>query len=147
MVPHEPQKAIILFDGICNFCNYWVNFILDRDSRNRYVFASLQSEEGQFLLEKCNYTGEQLSTLVLIERGELYTRSEAALRIARGLGGLVGMVYIFIIVPRFLRDAVYNLVARSRYRFFGKRNTCRIPDAEERSRFITSKEEAESALQ
>lgn len=126
---------IIFFDGVCNFCNASVNFIIDHDSTRRYRFASLQSELGQKTLQENGYSIIELNTILLLRSGKLYQKSTAALEIARYLKGW-SWLYGFILLPRFIRDAVYGLVARNRYRIFGKSESCRIPTPEERSLFI-----------
>ncbi|HEY6172604.1 MAG TPA: DUF393 domain-containing protein, partial [Candidatus Kapabacteria bacterium] len=98
------MNGIILFDGVCNFCNSSVNFIIDRDAANYFKFGALQSDEGQTLLKKHNQSTDSFDTLILIEGDGLYTRSTAALRIAKKLSGLWPLFYIFIILPKFLRD-------------------------------------------
>lgn len=134
-IRHFFQMDIIFFDGVCNFCNASVNFIIDHDSARRYRFASLQSELGQKTLQENGYSTVELSTILLLRNGKLYQKSTAALEIARYLKGW-SWLYGFIFLPRFIRDAVYGLVARNRYRIFGKSESCRIPTPEERSLFI-----------
>jgi len=127
---------IILFDGVCNFCNFWVNFIIDRDKDDIFKFAALQSEAGQKLLNKFNLKAEDFDTFILID-GEIYfTKSTAALNIARKLNYPVKVLYYFIFIPKFLRDLVYSLIAKNRYKFFGRRDVCRIPTDEEKEKFL-----------
>lgn len=127
---------IILFDGVCNFCNYWVNFIIDRDKDDIFKFAALQSEAGQKLLNEFNLKTEDFDTFILID-GEIYfTKSTAALNIARKLNYPVKVLYYFIFIPKFLRDLVYSLIAKNRYKFFGRRDVCRIPTDEEKEKFL-----------
>jgi predicted DCC family thiol-disulfide oxidoreductase YuxK len=130
------EKAIILFDGVCNLCNGSVKFIISRDKNNHFLFCSFQSEPAGTMLRQHNYSATGLSTVVLIEGNALYTKSTAALRIARKLGGLWGLLYAFIIVPSFIRDPLYQLVAVNRYSIFGRRETCMIPRPEWKDRFI-----------
>jgi predicted DCC family thiol-disulfide oxidoreductase YuxK len=130
------MSGIILFDGVCNFCNSSVNFIIDRDTTNYFKFGALQSDEGQVLLKKHNQRTDSFDTLILIEDDYLYTRSTAALRIAKKLSGLWPLFYVFIIIPKFLRDPIYNLIAKNRYKMFGKKDTCRLPTPEERAKFL-----------
>lgn len=134
-IRHSFLMDIIFFDGVCNFCNASVNFIIDHDSTRRYRFASLQSELGQKTLQENGYSIIELNTILLLRSGKLYQKSTAALEIARYLKGW-SWLYGFILLPRFIRDAVYGLVARNRYRIFGKSESCRIPTPEERSLFI-----------
>lgn len=132
----DPAKSVLLFDGVCNLCNSSVQFILARDPKAKFRFASLQSDEGQELLQAFEDRPSDLSSVVLIEDGQLYARSDAALRVARQLSGGWPLLYAFIVLPRALRDAVYNWIARNRYRWFGKRDSCMIPSPELRSRFL-----------
>lgn len=132
----EPAKSVLLFDGVCNLCNSSVNFILARDPKAKFRFASLQSDEGQELLQAFEDRPSDLSSVVLIEDGQLYARSDAALRVARQLSGGWPLLYAFIVLPRALRDAVYDWVARNRYRWFGKRDSCMMPSPELRNRFL-----------
>ena len=127
---------IILFDGVCNFCNFWVNFIIDRDKDDIFKFAALQSEAGQKLLNKFNMKTEDFDTFILIDGEICFTKSTAALKIARKLNFPVKILYYFIFIPKFLRDLIYSLIAKNRYRFFGKRDVCRIPSYEERKKFL-----------
>ena len=127
---------IILFDGVCNFCNYWVNFIIDRDKDDIFKFAALQSEAGQKLLNKFKMKTEDFDTFILID-GEIYfAKSTAALKIARKLNYPVKVLYYFILIPKFLRDSIYSLIAINRYKFFGKRDICRIPSENEKKKFL-----------
>lgn len=126
---------VIFFDGVCNFCNASINFIIDHDATRRYRFASLQSDLGQKTLQQYGYSRVKFDTILLVRDGKLYEKSTAALEIARYLKGW-SWLYVFRILPRFIRDSVYGLVARNRYRIFGKSETCRIPTSEERSLFI-----------
>ena len=132
----KDSYSIILFDGICNFCNSSVNFIIERDYKNRFRFASLQSVKGQELLKQFNLDSQNLKTIILLENGGYFTKTTAALRITKHLKGFWKFFYIFIIVPLFLRNIFYNIIARYRYRWFGKRETCRIPTAEEKAKFL-----------
>ncbi len=127
---------VVLFDGECALCNGTVRFIADRDGCGLFRFAPLRSETARRLLEAAGYepTGRELSSLVLIEEGRYYLRSSAALRIALRLDGMWPLLYAGIVVPRPLRDAVYDWIASNRYRWFGK--TCRIPSEDLRARFL-----------
>ena len=131
------EQSVVLFDGVCNLCNGSVNFIIDRDKRQRFQFASLQSEAGQALLRQHGLSGTYLQSLVLIEPRKVYFRSTAALHIARHLSQPWPLFYVFIALPSVIRDFFYDIVARNRYRLFGKSETCRIPTEAERARFLT----------
>ncbi len=137
---HGLEDHVILFDGVCNLCNSSVNFVIDRDRAGVYKFSALQSDEAKAYLAKAGITGEVddelLQSVVLFERGVLYKKSTAALRIARQLDGPWPMLYAFMIVPRFIRDAVYDVIARNRYRWFGELEACRLPTPELRQRFL-----------
>lgn len=129
------NRRIILFDGVCNLCNASVQYIIRRDPDMKFKFASLQSEIGMQLLEKYRLSTEKMNSIVLIENGKIYTRSTAVLRIARQLIGPVKLMYVFVIVPFFIRDAVYQLIARKRYKWFGRRDRCMVPGKELLDRF------------
>lgn len=130
------SNHIVFFDGVCNLCNWSVDFILSRDTRGVFQFASLQSEAAQQLLNDHQANTREMRTIVLLKDEILYYRSNAALEIVRDLRYPWPLLYVFKLVPGFLRDAVYRLISRNRYRWFGKRNTCRIPTSEERARFL-----------
>lgn len=129
-------RPILLFDGVCNLCNHSVQFIIRRDSRGIFRFASLQSEAARELLSGFQEKPAGLSTVVLLENGRLHLKSDAALGVLRRLPGLWPMLYVFILIPRPIRDAVYDWVARNRYRWFGKKDQCMLPRAEWRERFL-----------
>jgi predicted DCC family thiol-disulfide oxidoreductase YuxK len=128
--------SVILFDGVCSLCNGAVQFIISRDGGKNFRFASLQSQTGQVLLRKMGIPASEFDTMVLLEGEKVYTRSTAALRIARKLGGGWPLLYSFIVLPRPLRDWVYNLVARNRYRLFGREESCMMPTPDLKARFL-----------
>lgn len=130
------DHPLIIFDGVCNYCCGVVNFIIKRDPRGLFRFAPFQSEAAERILGKFNYPAASLDSFVLIEEGKLYTKSEAGLRVQKLLGGIYSLLYAFIVVPAPLRDAVYDFIARNRYRWFGKKEECMIPDPGIRSRFL-----------
>ncbi|MGV2965014.1 thiol-disulfide oxidoreductase DCC family protein [Paenibacillus sp. AGC30] len=127
---------IVLVDGVCHFCQGLTKWIIKRDPEGKYHFASLQSDVAKELLAKGNLSTDSMDTFVLIENGKYYTRSTAALRLAKGLKYPYPLLYVFIIVPRFIRNAVYNWVARNRYRWFGKDEACMLPTPEIKDRFL-----------
>ncbi|MCB0556214.1 MAG: thiol-disulfide oxidoreductase DCC family protein [Phaeodactylibacter sp.] len=127
---------ILLFDGVCNLCNGAVQFIIRRDPNAVFRFASLQSEFARKSLAEHKKNSDDLDTVVLLEEQQLYVKSDAALRAVRYLSGLWPLLYGFIILPRPLRNAVYDWVARNRYRWFGKKSQCMIPRPEWRERFL-----------
>lgn len=130
------RYPVLLFDGVCNFCNDTVNTLIKIDRRGVIRYAPLQSETGQNMLDAFGYGGEQLSTIVLIVDGSIYTKSDATLQIAKHLGGLWHLFRIFKIVPRPIRNGVYDWIARNRYKWFGKKDACMIPTPDVRSRFL-----------
>ena len=130
------QRNIILFDGVCNLCNTSVQFVLKRDKKKRFLFASLQGKAGQEILKQFNLPADIFNSFILLEGNRVYTRSAAALRVARLLSGGWKLLYSLIIVPKFIRDAVYNWIARNRYKWFGKREECMIPTPELKERFL-----------
>jgi predicted DCC family thiol-disulfide oxidoreductase YuxK len=131
---HKP--VLILFDGVCNLCNGAVQFIIKRDSKAKFRFASLQSEFGKSQLVKFNLDPDSLHTIVLIEEDQVFERSDAVLRIAKRLDGAWKFFSVLKIIPKFLRDACYTLISSSRYRIFGKQDSCMIPSPELKYRFI-----------
>jgi predicted DCC family thiol-disulfide oxidoreductase YuxK len=130
------EYQIILFDGVCNFCNFWVNFILDRDKNDLFRFTALQSERGQDLLKRFRLDTANFDSFLLIAGNKYYTKSTAALMISKNLKGLVKILYPFIFLPKFLRDFFYDLIAKNRYKLFDKREVCRVPTEEERKKFL-----------
>lgn len=130
------EKSLILFDGVCNLCNGFVTFVIPRDRKNQFQFGSLQSPKVIDLLRAYDHTSGEMSTVILIQDGKLYTQSGAVLRIARKLGGIWMLAYPFVLLPPFLRDWLYDLVARNRYRLFGRKDTCMIPRPEWRDKFV-----------
>ena len=130
------DHQIILFDSVCNFCNYWVNFILAKDKNDLFRFAALQSEAGQMLLLNHGLKNSDFDTFILIDDENYFTKSTAALMIAEKLRSVVKLFYPFIFLPKLIRDFFYDLIAKSRYKFFGKRDVCRVPSDDERKKFI-----------
>lgn len=130
------NQDILLFDGVCNLCNSSVNFIIDHDPKGHFKFAALQSDFGQKKLEELGYNQEEFDSLVLLSNGQVYKKSSAALRIAKKLTGLYPLLYAFIIIPPFIRHGVYDIIARNRYKWWGKRDSCRMPTPELRARFV-----------
>jgi predicted DCC family thiol-disulfide oxidoreductase YuxK len=130
------MSGVVLFDGVCNFCNGTVKFIIARDPHAYFGFAALQSPTARRLLERCASPPRAADSLVLVEQGKCYTRSTAALGIVRRLRRPWCLLYGLIVVPRPIRDALYDWLARNRYRWFGKRDECLVPDTDTRSRFL-----------
>ena len=130
------NKQIILFDGVCNFCNASINFIIDHDPEKRFTFAPLQSEIGQDILRKFNKNTEDFDSVILLKNNTLYQKSEAALEITKYLSGFWKHLAIFSIFPTFFLNFFYDIIAKNRYRIFGKMDSCRIPTPELRERFL-----------
>ena len=128
--------AVILFDGVCNLCSGFVQFVVPRDTAGKYRFASLQSDAGRELLAEHDLPTDELESVVLIEDGESYRKSAAIIRIAAGLGGAYRLLSPFRHVPRAVRDRVYDFVAEHRYRWFGKKDRCMMPSGDVKSRFL-----------
>ena len=130
------NNPVILFDGICIFCNFWVNFAIKHDPQKRIKFAPFQSNAGQLLLSQNNIAIESINSVILIENGKVFTQSSAAFRVCKYLSGIWKIFYGLLIIPKFLRDFFYNIIARNRYRLFGKKETCMVPTQELRERFL-----------
>lgn len=130
------NHPIILFDGVCNLCNGSVQFIIRRDPQAHFIFAALQSAVGEELLKHHQIAGGYLDSIVLVEEGKVYAESDAALHIARQLSGLWSVLYWGIVIPRPIRDGLYRWIARNRYRWFGKQESCMLPTKELRARFL-----------
>lgn len=129
-------KLIALIDGECNLCNGLVQFIIKRDHADQFRFAAQQTELGRRLLQEGGLEADHLTTFVLIDRGRYYTKSGAALRVFQHLGGGWRLFGIFRLLPRVVRDSLYNYVARRRYRWFGKRDRCMLMSPQIRHRFL-----------
>ncbi|HEY3390237.1 MAG TPA: DCC1-like thiol-disulfide oxidoreductase family protein [Prolixibacteraceae bacterium] len=127
---------IVLFDGICNLCNKSVKFIICNDSKSKFRFASIQSESGQLLLIQLGLPPDRVESLVYITGNKFYLKSTAVLMILRHLGSGWSLMYSFIIIPRFLRDMLYNFIAKWRYKWFGKSENCMLPTPENQARFL-----------
>lgn len=130
------NKSIILFDGVCNLCNSTVNFIIKHDKKERFLFASLQSDAGKEILLHYPSKKNNLNSVLLIENDSIYHKSTAALLISSKLQGAIQFFYIFNLLPLKIRDNIYDYVAKNRYRWFGKQDICMIPKPELRKRFL-----------
>ena len=131
------NEPIILFDGICNFCNSAINFTIKRDKKKQIKFAPLQSEAGQKLLKEYRLPVNEFESFVLIENNKALTKSTAALAVCKHLKGAWPLCYGLIIIPSFIRNAVYDFIARNRYKWFGSKDACMIPTPDIRARFLT----------
>jgi len=131
------NKPIILFDGYCNLCNASVQYLIKHDKKKRFLLASLQSDAAtNILLQFGQKSFKNFDSIVLINEGIIYKKSSAALYIAKHLSGLIKLVYIFIIVPKPLRDFIYDYIAKNRYKWFGKKQFCMLPKPEDAERFL-----------
>lgn len=128
---------VLLFDGVCNLCSSSVQFVLERDEKENIQFASLQSEFGKNSLSKSQLPPDYTSSLVLLENGRAYIKSDAALRLSKHLNGLWKLGSVLLIVPKFIRDPVYNWIAKNRYKWFGKKEACWIPEPKWKARFLS----------
>jgi predicted DCC family thiol-disulfide oxidoreductase YuxK len=133
----DSHNAIILFDGVCNFCNSSINFVIRHDKKKYFKFATLQSSFAKELLQELETLAPPMDSLVLIENNKLFKRSTAVLNIAKKLDGAYFFLSVFFILPRFIRDHVYFFVAKKRYKWFGKKEACMIPTEEVKERFIS----------
>lgn len=132
----QANNPIILFDGVCNLCTGSIQYVIKHDPARIFRFASLQSAFGQKILSKFHLADNDFNSFILYDNERIYTRSTAALRVAKNLKGFVKLLYSFIIIPKFVRDAVYNLIAKNRYTWFGKKETCWLPTPELRALFL-----------
>ena len=133
---YPKDKALILFDGVCNLCNASVNFIIDRDSQDHFRMASLQSDLGQFVLREYAKPLSEFDSILLVQNGKVYEKSTAALLIASQLTFPWSLLRFFLYFPVWIRDPIYLVVARNRYRLFGKQTTCRLPTEKDRHKII-----------
>jgi len=130
------NKSIILFDGVCNLCNVAIQFIIKRDKNKQFSFASLQSDAAQDILLHFMEKNYDFNSIILIENAKIYDKSTASLKIARQLDGMLKYSYVFIIIPKFIRDFFYSIIAQNRYKWFGKKEVCMIPTKDLKTRFL-----------
>ncbi len=130
------NSPIILFDGVCNICNSSVQFIIRRDRKKHFLFASLESDAARLILLQFPMKKLDLTSILFVENEQIYDRSTAVLKITRKLKGGYSFLYAFIIIPKFLRDWVYQQFANNRYRWFGKKDQCMVPTADLKDRFL-----------
>lgn len=128
----KDDKPIVFFDGVCGLCNSFVDFVIKRDKHAIFKFAPLQGDSAK----NAGFSLAQYNSVVLYKEGRFYLKSTAALNILSELGGFYSLLKILLIIPAFIRNAVYDFIAAKRYSWFGKRETCRIPGPEERLRFL-----------
>jgi predicted DCC family thiol-disulfide oxidoreductase YuxK len=132
----KEKNIIVLFDGVCNLCNGFVNFIIKRDKKSKIKFAALQSTTAEKILQEKHINTKQFNSVIVVIDNNVFTKSSAALMICKELGGVWKLLIVFTIIPKFIRDFFYNLIAKNRYKFFGKKDVCMIPNKEIVSRFI-----------
>jgi predicted DCC family thiol-disulfide oxidoreductase YuxK len=140
-MPKEANK-ILLFDGVCNLCNTSVLFVIKRDKHHLIRYTSLQSNKGKLLLKKYNIVDSYLGSLIFIDNQKVYLKSTGALRLCKYLNGMWPLLYALILVPPFIRNAFYDIVAKYRYQWFGKNEVCMVPTAELKSLFINDEDES-----
>lgn len=137
MINIQENKQLILFDGICNLCNGSVQFIIRNDKKNTFLFAPLQGKTAKEIIKNYNIdTAKTDSILLYSKKDGLSTKSKAALKIAKRLRAPINFLVIFFVVPKFIRNWIYDLIARKRYKWFGKQDACMIPSPELRSKFL-----------
>lgn len=138
MIQGLPEnKQLILFDGVCNLCNSAINYIIKHDKNNVFMFAPLQSEAGKQIIEKFKIDTNQIDSILLYtSENDLTYKSTAALKISRKLGFPRNLLTIFFILPTFIRNGVYDFIARNRYKWFGKKDACMIPTKELKAKFL-----------
>ncbi len=133
----DEQQTIVFFDGVCNLCNGTVQFLIRNDKSKLLTFCSLQSERGAEVMKQVSKQGGTPKSIILLAGNRYYTKSTAVLKIAQKLGGRWALLYPFILIPGPLRDLVYDLVAKNRYRWFGRSETCMVPDPSLAARFLS----------
>ena len=133
---HDLSHPVILFDGVCNLCNASVQYVIKHDKKKLFRFASLQSSFGESVLKQYDLPVNTFNSFILLSDNKIYTRSTAALLVAKKLSGLIKLFYGFIIIPKFIRDFVYDVIAKNRYKWFGKKEACWVPTPELKSLFL-----------
>jgi predicted DCC family thiol-disulfide oxidoreductase YuxK len=136
MTKMNNNHKVILFDGICNLCNASVNFIIKRDKNDTFRFAALQSDVGKKLVLKFNIDTANTDSIILIDEDKSYIKSTAALHISKTLSGGYPLFFAFIIIPQFLRNWVYDYIAKNRYKWYGKKESCMIPTPTLKDKFL-----------
>lgn len=130
------EKTILLFDGVCNLCNRTVQFVIKRDKKANVKFASLHSEVGKQIMQQYHIPSEYIDSIIFFENKKVYYKSTAALRLSKKMDGLWPVIYVFIIIPAFIRNFVYDFIARNRIKWFGKADTCWVMTPELKNRFL-----------
>ncbi len=129
-------QPVIFFDGVCNLCNASVQFVIAHDKKDQFKFTALQGDYAKEVLSKFNADPQQLNTILLLQEGRLYTKSSAALRVAGKLNGLIPLLYVFLLIPKFIRDWFYDIIAKNRYQWWGRQESCWVPTPELKNKFI-----------
>lgn len=132
----QDRYDIILFDGVCNLCNNAVDFVIKRDKKDRFKFGALQDAASKSILKENKINQDYIDSIILVRGDQIFYKSKAALEIAKNLSGLWPVLVVFNVVPSFIRDPIYDWIARKRYSWFGKKETCRIPTPEEKQKFL-----------
>lgn len=130
------KQPVILFDGVCNLCNGAVQYVIKHDADKQFLFASLQSQFGQKVLAAHQLSNTNFNSFILLQDGIIYQKSTAALLVAKQLKGAIRLLHWCIIIPSFIRDGVYKIIAKNRYKWFGKQDACWLPTPELKSRFL-----------
>ena len=130
------DQPVILFDGVCNFCNAIINFIIRQDKKRIFLYATLQSNAGKRILEESKFPTDIFESFLLLDKGKLYSKSAASLRLYNYLPWYWKWTQLFWIFPKFIRDWVYDIIAKNRYKWFGKREECMVPSSELKERFL-----------
>ncbi|MFH6769165.1 DUF393 domain-containing protein [Gaetbulibacter aquiaggeris] len=137
MINIPEQKQLVLFDGICNLCNWSVEYIIKHDKKNKFCFAALQSSIGEKIIKEYNINTTKIDSILLYsEEKDISYKSTAALKIATKLGFPINLMSIFLIIPAFIRNWVYDYIAKNRYKWYGKKESCMIPSPELKSKFL-----------
>jgi len=134
----ESKHKVILFDGVCNLCNSSVNFVIRNDKKEVFKFAPIQSDFGKIALKKHHINSKDTDSIILIDDDNYYIKSSAALYIAKNLSGAYPLLFCFMLVPKFMRNWVYDVVAKNRYKWYGKKENCMIPTPELIDKFYSS---------
>lgn len=130
------NRQLIFFDGQCIFCNYWVNFIFKRDKQAYFKFAHLQHQHAETFLSSLSNAWQHKDSIVLVIDDQIFTESDAVLEICKRLQGIWPLLYIFRFVPKVVRDYIYRFIAKHRYQWFGKQDTCVLPSDALKARFV-----------
>lgn len=131
------SQKIILFDGVCNLCNSTVQKVIENDYKNQFKFASLQSEFGQEFLKKNDLSTEEFNSIILVDGNKYFNKSDAALHIGKELKGIYKLSRLLFIFPKFIRDFVYDIISRNRYKWFGKQESCWLPTPDLQEKFLS----------